>query len=59
MICRQEVDKSNFSKFRKRLSACIKWALGYRIVQDRLFTSDFDRAIEQIGIEHKPSCDGK
>ena len=26
----------------------------YRIVQDRLFESDFDRAIKQIEVEHKP-----
>ena len=27
----------------------------YRIVQDRLFESDFDRVIKQIEVEHKPS----
>lgn len=31
----------------------------YRIVQDRLFASDFDRAIKQIESEHKPGGDGK
>lgn len=29
----------------------------YRIVQDRLFESDFDRAIKQIEVEHKPDDD--
>jgi hypothetical protein len=31
----------------------------YRIVQDRLFESDFDRVIKQIETEHKPGGDGK
>jgi len=31
----------------------------YRIVQDRLFASDFDRAIKQIESEHKPGGDGE
>jgi len=30
----------------------------YRIVQDRLFESDFDRVIRQIKAEHKPGDDG-
>ncbi len=29
----------------------------YRIVQDRLFESDFDRAIKQLEVEHKPDDD--
>jgi len=29
----------------------------YRIVQDRLFESDFDRVIKQIEAEHKPGGD--
>ena len=31
----------------------------YRIVQDRLFESDFDRVIKQIEAEHKPGGDGE
>ena len=31
----------------------------YRIVQDRLFESDFDRIIKQIESEHKPGGEGK
>lgn len=31
----------------------------YRIVQDRLFESDFDRVIKQIGAEHKPGGNGE
>ena len=31
----------------------------YRIVQDRLFESDFDRVIKRIEAEHKPSSDGE
>ena len=31
----------------------------YRIVQDRLFESDFDRVIKQIEAEHKPGGDDK
>lgn len=31
----------------------------YRIVQDRLFESDFDRVIRQIEAEHKPGDDGE
>ena len=29
----------------------------YRIVQDRLFESDFDRVVKQIEREHKPDGD--
>ena len=29
----------------------------YRIVQDRLFESDFDRAVKQLEVEHKPDDD--
>jgi hypothetical protein len=31
----------------------------YRIVQDRLFESDFDRIIKQVESEHKPDNDGE
>jgi len=31
----------------------------YRIVQDRLFESDFDKVIKQIESEHKPGGDGE
>ena len=31
----------------------------YRIVQDQLFESDFDRVIKQIGSEHKPRSEGE
>ncbi len=31
----------------------------YRIVQDRLFESDFDRVVRQLAAEHKPSGDAQ